>query len=185
MNTGIYDDVPGRVAPGWHSSHTDDASAKVGADGMARLSIDYPCAIWQSESSTNLSGDAPTRPLQRTWWATNAELQTAHINWLDEIESAPRFLAHWEETGRGQWAALYVVFAVEQRFSQRDVQSVNNLLDSVNIYELTEWSIIALLRSTFFARSALPAWEQVRDHARSKFLAENKNIKKLLMGLLA
>lgn len=81
-------------------------------------------------------------------------------------------------------ASFYAVYFVEQSFRLREYEQVNRLLHDVDVAELTEWSMIALLRSSFSARYFLPAWITLREEVKHKLEAEGKNHKKLLRGLL-
>ncbi|EKT4094626.1 hypothetical protein [Stenotrophomonas maltophilia] len=89
-----------------------------------------------------------------------------------------------ERGGAGRQASFFAVFIVEQSFRRRNYDHVNELLHSANPLKLTEWSLIALLRSSFSARRHLPAWDALLESTHSKFSHEGKNVEKLLRGLI-
>lgn len=102
---------------------------------------------------------------------------------IDEVKSATDIVYSWEHGGHGRLASFYVVFFVEQSFRSRAYAQVNRLLAEVDISLLTEWSMIALLRSSFTARSFLPAWPRLLSSVHERLEQQGKNPSRLLRGL--
>lgn len=98
-------------------------------------------------------------------------------------KTAAKMISIWELSGQGKLASFYVVYYVEQSFKLREYKQVNSLLAEVDVKNLTEWSMIALLRSSFSARSFLPAWQDLLSSVRAKLQNDGKNTDRLLRGL--
>ncbi|CAG4906384.1 hypothetical protein [Paraburkholderia saeva] len=118
-------------------------------------------------------------------WNTHivASLGKAMPRVKDEVQHTAEIVSSWERSGNGQYASFYVVYFVEQSFRLRAYEQVNRLLEEIDIAPLTEWSLIALLRSSFSARSFLPAWPRLLMAVHEKLQAQGKDTKKLLRGL--
>lgn len=89
-----------------------------------------------------------------------------------------------ERDGKGRMASFYIVYVIEENFRNRRYDNINRLLKDIEISDLTEWSLIALLRSSFSARFNLPAWNALRDSTKKKLETEGKSARKLLRGLI-
>ena len=102
---------------------------------------------------------------------------------LSELNRTKGVVANFEKSGRAQLASFYLVFFIEQSFRHRSYAMVNRLLDEAEVRELTEYSIIAMLRSSFSARQHLPAWRRLLDSARQELDVRGHNASRLLRGL--
>lgn len=101
---------------------------------------------------------------------------------LQDVTQAIEVLYKWEHDKKGRMASAYAVHFVESNFSKLNLSAVNSLLLNISPEKLTEWSMVALLRSSFSARSALPAWAPFHDSVR-QCLKESDRLEKLLVGL--
>lgn len=112
----------------------------------------------------------------------------ADSEWLefaakDDVRNTKDLIYSWEKGGNGRLASFYVVYFVEQNFRSRAYDQVNRLLAEVNPSLLTEWSMIALLRSSFSARFFLPAWSRLLFVVRERLDSQGKDSDRLLRGL--
>lgn len=108
---------------------------------------------------------------------------------LDEIDctmsnhlNARDLLYHWEKEKNGRIASAYAVFFVEENFSSQNLEAINALLLTAAPSRLTEWSMVALLRSSFSAKHLLPGWLPF-FLAVANELKDNARVSKLLAGL--
>ena len=101
---------------------------------------------------------------------------------LESVSAAMDVLYQWEHEKKGRMASAYAVYFVERNFSNHNISAVNDLLLNVAPERLTEWSMVALLRSSFSARSYLPAWPIFLDLVRHH-LRDHVRVEKLLIGL--
>jgi hypothetical protein len=101
---------------------------------------------------------------------------------LADAYSAMQMLYQWEHNRQGRIASAYAVYFVERNFSARNLAAVNDLLLNVSAERLTEWSMVAILRSSFSARSSLPAWPAFMAAVRER-LKDNERLERLLVGL--
>lgn len=101
----------------------------------------------------------------------------------DEVKNTTDLIYSWEHGGHGKLASFYVVYFVEQSFRLREYEQVNRLLAEVDLPSITEWSMIALLRSSFAARSFLPAWPRLLSSVREWMHSQGKDPDRLLRGL--
>jgi len=100
-----------------------------------------------------------------------------------EIESLKSAIYSYEHNGQGKFASFYAVFFVESSFRHRDYKKINELLSDIDINNVTEWSLVALLRSSFSARDYLPAWPKLLSAAKKKLDDEGKDTRRYLRGL--
>ncbi|WP_157642800.1 hypothetical protein [Burkholderia ubonensis] len=160
----------------WHSTHLKKQAAQPGA--AAKF-------LWQAAVETTF-GEPPKWEMP-TPHTTNVRvvgtLARAKPDEIREVKRASEFLLSCEQSGNGQLASFFAVYFVEQSFRLRAYENVNTLLDEIDISPLTEWSMIALLRSSFSARKYLPAWSRLLAAVHDKLQAEGKDTKKLLRGL--
>lgn len=132
----------------------------------------------------HLHTDARSAPLESTEVCLH-ERYRADDYWIGQsIERVMSSIVALEREGKGRMASFYIVYVVEDNFRKRRYGEINQLLKEIEIAHLTEWSLIALLRSSFSARLNLPAWNALRDSARKKLEMEGKSARKLLRGLI-
>lgn len=141
---------------------------------------------WQSAVETSF-GDGPRWEMphphmlkMRIVSPLGTEMPTA----VSEAKRATDVITSWEQVGKGRLASFYVVYFIEQSFRLRAYEQVNRLLGEIDVAPLTEWSMIALLRASFSARTFLPAWPRLLGAVREKLQAEGKDTQKLLRGLI-
>jgi hypothetical protein len=101
---------------------------------------------------------------------------------LSNIKDARDLLYHWERNSNGRVASVYAVFFIEKNYAAQNLEAINSLLLSVSVKQLTEWSMVALLRSSFSAKHLLPAWNLFYESVKTQ-LEENPRRKRLLAGL--
>ena len=87
------------------------------------------------------------------------------------------------EKTNGVYSSVYTVFLVEILFDRYDLNEIDNILYKLEVERLTEWSIVALLRSTFAAKHMLPSWHRFYDLAYKKLDSEGVVVRKVLYGL--
>lgn len=101
---------------------------------------------------------------------------------LANFETAANFLYHFESIHQGRLASVYAVFFVEKNYSARNLDAINSLLLDISPKRLTEWSMVALLRSSYSARHLLPAWGTFLRSVQ-KAMEGNDRAPRLLAGL--
>ena len=151
--------------------------------------------IRSSESSLTMLRQGPLEDLKDNaykWYFSGsscASLQLvvstddSHSSVADDVQKTTALLYSWEHNGHGKLASFYAVYFVEQSFRMRAYEQVNRLLSEINVSHLTEWSMIALLRSSFSARACLPAWPKLLSSARNALIHQGKNPDRYLRGL--
>lgn len=82
------------------------------------------------------------------------------------------------------YTSAYIVFWIEKLFDNYELNKINTVLLDINIKFLEEWSIVALLRSTYSAKSHLPAWNDFYNNSKSylEYLGK-EDIEGILIGL--
>lgn len=82
------------------------------------------------------------------------------------------------------YTSVYVVFWMETLFERYEFDKVNEVLAEIDIKFLEEWSIVSLLRSTYFAKEFLPAWHSfyIKSRQHLEFLGK-EDIDGILIGL--
>jgi len=101
---------------------------------------------------------------------------------FSEIDSAKSLIYSLEAEHHGREAAMFIGYVVRRNFNHRNWAAVNELLETILIDELTRWSMVALLRSTFSARGVLPAWKRLLLDVSSRIEVEERAT--VLRGLL-
>lgn len=101
---------------------------------------------------------------------------------LQDLDSTCKMLYHWENHKQGRIASVYAVFFVEKNYAARNLEIINSLMIEVSTRHLTEWSMVAILRSSYSARHMLPAWKPFY-RAVKEALAGNERAPRLLAGL--
>ncbi|WP_323905176.1 hypothetical protein [Aeromonas caviae] len=149
----------------------------------------YQCVIPSSKTEINCFVSQKKTNELYYYTVINYINNTADLLKTNQLLDAPikkttEMVVSLEKNKLGRIASFYVVYFVEKSFRQREYERVNQLLHEIDVNEITEWSMIALLRSSFSARSFLPAWTHLREEVKDKLEAEGKNHKKLLRGLL-
>ncbi|WP_447742312.1 hypothetical protein [Pseudomonas laurentiana] len=109
---------------------------------------------------------------------TNAQAGVA----LQDLDSTCKMLYHWESHKQGRIASVYAVFFIEKNYAARNLEVINSLMLEVSTRHLTEWSMVAILRSSYSARHMLPAWKTFY-RAVKEALAGNERAPRLLAGL--
>lgn len=112
-----------------------------------------------------------------------ADFKRSEPTAIDEVKNTRDLIYSWEHSGQGKIASFYVVYFVEQCFRLRAYDQVNRILREVDLSLLTEWSMIALLRSSFVARSFLPAWPRLLSSVHDRLHSQGKDPNRLLRGL--
>lgn len=175
-----------------HASSQDDFTSESCKDNYSSYNKEktkYKCVILSSK--TEINGFVSQKKANDLYHHTfiNYINNTAGFSKTNQLLDAPtkktaEMVVSLEKNNLGKLASFYVVYFVEKSFRQCEYERVNQLLYEIDVNEITEWSMIALLRSSFSARSFLPAWTHLREEVRDKLEAEGKNHKKLLRGLL-
>jgi len=100
------------------------------------------------------------------------------------IRSHEKNIFYLERYRKKIYASAYIVFWIEELFDNYEFDKVNTVLLDIDIQFLEEWSIVALLRSTYFAKSHLPAWNSFYKNAKD-YLDDLKkeDVEGILMGL--
>lgn len=101
---------------------------------------------------------------------------------MSDVRRTIEMVYQWERDNKGRMASAYIVYFVEANFSKHNLAAVNNFMLSASIDKLTEWSLVAILRSSFSARHQLPAWSGFLDAVRNR-LKDSERVEKLLVGL--
>lgn len=101
---------------------------------------------------------------------------------LDGFKEAQELLYHWERHRHGRIASAYAVFFVEKNCAAMNLNAINLLLLTISAKQLTQWSMIALLRASFSAKHVLPAWNGFYEEVK-KQLDGNPRAVRLLAGL--
>lgn len=101
---------------------------------------------------------------------------------MSDVRGAMDMVYQWEYLKQGRMASAYVVYFVESNFSKHNLSAVNDMLRSAAPERLTEWSLVALLRSSYVARHQLPAWYSFMGAVRER-LKDNERLERLLIGL--
>ena len=101
---------------------------------------------------------------------------------LLDITSTIEMLYKWEREKKGRLASAYAVYFVESNFSKRNLSAINALMLNASVDRLTEWSMVAILRSSYSSRAVLPAWSLFLDAVKHR-LKDNDRAERLLMGL--
>lgn len=114
--------------------------------------------------------------------STDLESQSETNASLANYEAACKQLYHWESHNQGRLASVYAVFFIERNFAAMNLEAVNSLLLEVSTKRLTEWSMVALLRSSYSARHMLPAWKVFFREVK-KAMEGNERAHRLLAGL--
>ncbi len=102
---------------------------------------------------------------------------------LADVSNTMERLYHWEQDQKGRLASAYAVYFVESNFSSHNLAAINTLLLNISIARLTEWSMVAILRSSYSARESLPGWKPFLESVADA-LKNNNKVDRLLMGLI-
>ncbi|WP_156437284.1 MULTISPECIES: hypothetical protein [unclassified Burkholderia] len=137
--------------------------------------------VWMRSSRTILKSAVTIWSSVLTIDASGAE--SSETAMFSELSRAKGVVASYEKAGRPQLASFYLVYFIEQSFRHRSYAMINRLLKEAEVKELTEYSIIAMLRSSFSARQHLPAWRGLLNSARRELDNRGHNAAKLLRGL--
>lgn len=101
---------------------------------------------------------------------------------LSDVYKSIEILYEWERERKGRLASAYAVYFVESNFSKRNLSAVNELLLKASVERLTEWSMVAILRSSYSARDVLPGWQLFLSAVKNQ-LKHNDRLERLLVGL--
>lgn len=102
-----------------------------------------------------------------------------------EIHKINLKLVRYELNNEGRKASVYTVITLDHWFDQCEYDRVDHLLLFMitDVHLLTKWSIVALLRSTYSAKSLLDNWQNFYDISYQVLEEKNYDAKKLLKGL--
>lgn len=101
-----------------------------------------------------------------------------------DARAVAKHITALEREGHDRLCSFYVVFVIDRHYREHRYDDINEILASVEVSRLSEWSFVALLRSSFSLRNQLPAWFLLRDSAREKLESDGKDFRKLLRGML-
>lgn len=88
------------------------------------------------------------------------------------------------ETEKKHRAASKVIYKfIETNFAASNLFAVNALLDTIDLQQLSEWSISGLVRFTGRARSQLPCWDATFRKAKKVLTEKGFDSDKLLAGI--
>lgn len=102
---------------------------------------------------------------------------------LEDVEEASHKLATLEHSGNGRVASFFAVYFIERSHKYRAYEAINKLLEDADVDELSPWSLVALLRSSFPLRKYLPAWPPLLEQVRGKLENSGEDAAKILRGL--
>lgn len=100
------------------------------------------------------------------------------------IASFLSFIRGLDESGQPRAAAKQLMARVEMNLAARNLQWLNELLLEFDPARFSEWSSVAMLRSTFRASHRLPGWRQAYEKSRKVFDDRALPTDKLLAGLV-
>ena len=93
-------------------------------------------------------------------------------------------ITNWELFEHGMKSSVYSVVLLDYWFDEKRYDRIDELIENLHIQVLTEWSIVALLRTTYSAKHLLSSWEDFYLKAQQRLNhITPKHAKKLLMGL--
>ncbi len=93
-------------------------------------------------------------------------------------------ITNWELFEDGMKSSVYSVVLLDYWFDENRYDRIDELMENLHIQVLTEWSIVALLRTTYSAKHLLSSWEPFYLKAQQHLNhITPKHAKKLLMGL--
>lgn len=103
----------------------------------------------------------------------------------NEIHKINLELVRYELNNEGRKASVYTVITLDHWFDQCEYDRVDHLLLFMisDVHLLTKWSIVALLRSTYSAKSLLDNWQNFYEISYQVLEEKNYDAKKLLKGL--
>lgn len=104
---------------------------------------------------------------------------------LSRPEGALRAIDKLSEKGLLEAALDSSFNFIETSFANADLESINELLNEINVEKLPSRVLIGMLRATFRANQRLPAWRQALIRVRAKLIADGANHKRMLRGLAA
>lgn len=113
---------------------------------------------------------------------TSDELVDLGIRHLDASIINAR-IYRLERLNRGVESSVYTVFSMDRLMRNNDLSEINRVFESADVSQLTEWSMVALLRSTFSIRRHLPAWRLFYHKVNDKLTHDERPVKRLLFGL--
>lgn len=101
---------------------------------------------------------------------------------LANVDTACRQLYFWEASKQGRLASVFAVIFVEKNFAAMNLEAINSLLLQISVKNLTEWSMVAILRASYSAKEKLPAWNIFYKSVK-RALDGNERAPRLLAGL--
>jgi len=99
------------------------------------------------------------------------------------LKDNENFIFYIEKYQRKIFTSIYIVFWINSLFQKNQYYEVNFILSEINLNFLDEWSIVALLRSTYSVSDTLPAWNRFLEKSMEHLKSKNKNAEKILLGL--
>lgn len=100
----------------------------------------------------------------------------ANLSWLAEF---------YEEADEAKTSIdIYpLISGISDLFSDKDYLSVDNILSSAPLDKLSVTAMVALIRTTYPAKSKLSHWDESLEAVRSKLASIGENHQSLLRGL--
>lgn len=87
-------------------------------------------------------------------------INTNDMNLLEVLLEMYKNTIYELEALNGMAASVYVTCLIENLFEENDISFIDNLLETIDIDKLTNWSMVALLRTTFSAKHLLQNWKR-------------------------
>lgn len=177
---------------------SDDANSYGFATSAFTFKVDSFLSVNKDQFAVLLDREKSFSPKSASYaWKVNFEHAHAIAKWslaarttdtrgdaigMSDVSKTIEMLYQWEHNDQGRMASAYAVYFVECNFSNRNLSAVNSLLLNASTDRLTEWSMVAILRASFSARTHLPAWSGFMGAVRER-LKDNERLERLLVGL--
>lgn len=107
-----------------------------------------------------------------------------------KLESSPDSVAdplrriYALERSKQHRAASKVIFRfIEASFADSNLAAINLMLKTIDMEELSKWSVSGLVRFTACAKEHLPAWSATYHNAKAVLTANGESAEKLLAGI--
>lgn len=105
----------------------------------------------------------------------------------NETKAKARFvlaMTEFMEESNEREASRYLMSEVESQLQIKQIALINDLLLTIDKYELKPRALVCLLRSTFRAKSFLPSWAHALSYTQKKIEASGQNSRAWLVGLI-
>jgi hypothetical protein len=127
--------------------------------------------------------DVFTKTLQTLRHATEMRSSSSENKDMAVISSALTVIYQLENHGEERAAAREIMAFLENYLSTQSINEPNRLLAEANIENMSSRSLIGLIRSTFFARNKLRAWDRAYARAWARTEKLGKNPASLFIGM--